>query len=341
MAGQNRHPNFDLEPLDQLRQAPYKFDFYQALRLMECLNKKKPRLGYSAKPADDLVRLGQKPSMQFAPSMLASFKLDGKRAAVLKVFFFGVFGPNGPLPLHLTEYARSRIRHAKDETFAEFADLFHHRLLSLFYRAWADKEPTVQLDRPDHDRFSFYVGSLTGMAEPSLRKRDEISDHTKLHFAAHLACHCRHAEGLQVILQDYFQVPVRLDEFVGEWLDMPADSYCFLDQDETTGQLGVSTVIGTRSWQCQHKFRITIGPLTLEQYEKMLPNGENLTKLHGLVRNYVGFELTWDVNLVLKAAEVPSLQLGGHGRLGWTSWLQAGKRQQAVNDLFLNMERMV
>lgn len=341
MAGQNGQPNLDLKLLDQLRQAPYKFDFYQALRLMECLNKQKPRLGYSAKPADDPIRLGQRPSLRFAPATLASFELQEERAAVLKVLFFGVFGPNGPLPLHLTEYARNRILHAKDETLAEFVDMFHHRLLSLFYRAWADKEPCAQLDRPERDRFSFYVGSLTGIAEASQRRRDAISDHTKLHFAAHLACHTRHAAGLETMLGDYFQVPVRIKEFVGEWLDMPADSYCFLNQDETTGQLGVSAVIGTRSWQCQHKFRIAVGPLTLEQYENFLPEGGNLDRLRSLLRNYVGFELSWDVNLLLLPEEVPSAQLGRYGRLGWTSWLQAGKRQAAVNDLFLNMEQTV
>ncbi len=341
MAGQNGHPNPDLELLARLQSEPYKFGYYQALRLIECLNKQKPRLGYSARPADDPLRLGQKPSLQFAPSTVASFSPGGEHAAAMKVLFFGVFGPNGPLPLHLTEFARSRIRHAKDATFAEFADIFHHRLLSLFYRAWADKEPTVQLDRPQRDRFSFYVGSLAGIGEPSQRQRDEISDHTKLHFAAHLGCHTRHAEGLEAMLQDYFRIPVRLEEFVGEWLDMPDDGYCFLDRNENTGQLGVSAVIGTRSWQCQHKFRITIGPLSLQHYEKMLPQGENLARLRSMVRNYVGFEFNWDINLVLHAEEVPSVQLGRYGRLGWTSWLQAGKRQAAANDLFLNMEHMV
>ena len=344
MAGKNGHSNaglVDLELLRQLQQTPYKFGFYQALRLLECINNRKPRIGYSARPSDDPVRLGQQPSLQFAPSTLASFTIKGDQAAALKVFFFGMFGPNGPLPLHLTDFARSRIRHAKDATFAEFADIFHHRLLSLFYRAWADKEPTVQLDRPERDRFSLYVGALTGMSEASQRRRDEIADHTKLFFSAHLGCHTRHAEGLEAMLKDYFQVPVQLEEFIGEWLEMPEDSYCYLDQDENTGQLGCSAVIGTRSWQCQHRFRVKIGPLTLQQYESLLPNSQHLMKLRALVRNYVGFELKWDVNLQLQPEEVPSVQLGSYGLLGWTSWLQAGKRQHAVNDLFLNMEQTV
>jgi type VI secretion system protein ImpH len=350
MAGKNWNQSDNIELLTRLQQEPYQYGFFAALRQLECLYKNKPRIGYSVKPADDAVRFGQMPSLQFAPSTLASFDAKGStiskvkvsklKVSKLKVFFFGVFGPNGPLPLHLTEFARSRIRNSKDDTFAEFADLFHHRLLSLFYRAWADKEPTVQFDRSDKDRFAFYVGSLLGIGEPSLQRRDAIPDYTKLHFAAHLGCHTRHASGLKSILSDYLQMPVQIQEFIGEWLNIPADSYCLLDNDTSTGQLGVSAVIGTRSWQCQHKFRLTIGPLDVQEYESLLPIGDKLESLRSLVRNYIGFEFSWDINLLLKKEQVPDIQIGRYGRLGWTSWLSTDKRETEVNDLYLNMGGM-
>ena len=341
MAGKDRNQNLNVDLLTSLQQEPYKFGFYAALRQLECLYSDNPRIGYSVKPADDIVRLGQMPSLQFAPSTLASFDVKGKGASKLKVFFFGVFGPNGPFPLHLTEFARSRIRNSKDDTFAEFVDLFHHRLLSLFYRAWADKEPTVQLDRPDKDRFAFYVGSLLGIGGAALQQRDAVHDNTKLHFAAHFACHTHHASGLKNILSDILQMPIQIEEFIGEWLPIPKDSYCYLDNDPDTGQLGVSAVIGTRTWQCQHKFRIIIGPLDLSEYESLLPIGDKLESLCYLVKNYIGFEYSWEVNLVLKKAQVPTVQLGDYGRLGWTSWLKSGKREVNVNDLYLNMGERV
>lgn len=339
MASQNRNQSIAIETLNELQREPYKYDFYQSLRLIECIYRDKQRFGHSAKPSDDAIRLGQLPTMQFAPATIAAFEKNENSIAALKVYFFGVFGPNGPLPFHLTEYVRNRIHAGKDPTIAGFADLFHHRLLSLFYRAWADKEPTVQLDRPEKDRFSFYVGSFLGIAEHSQKQRDEISDHTKLHFAAHMGGKTKHASGLRAILNAYFQIPIKIKEFVGEWLAIPNDSLCYLNADQRVGQLGVSATIGTRSWQCMHKFRIVAGPLSLQQFESFLPNGRKITALCSLVKNYIGFELGWDINLILQKEDVPAVQLGKYGQLGWTSWLLTQNRSQDSNDLFIDMEK--
>jgi type VI secretion system protein ImpH len=144
-----------------LQETPYKFGFYQTLRRIECAHPDKPRLGVSLRPVDDAVRLTQEPSLAFAPSTLASFRpRRGNDASRLGVYFFGMFGPNGPLPLHLSEYARDRLRNSDDPTFSEFLDIFHHRMLSLFYRAWANAQPAVNFDRPDQDRFSVYTGAF-------------------------------------------------------------------------------------------------------------------------------------------------------------------------------------
>lgn len=340
MAGTNWNKDPDLDLIADLSKEPYAFGFYAALRQLECLYHDHPLLGRSARPGDDAIRLGQTPSLQFAPSTIDSFIAKPEALPQLQVLFFGLFGPNGPLPLHLTELARQRIRNAKDTTLADFADMFHHRLLSLFYRAWADKEPTVQLDRPKQDRFSCYIGSLLGMGDDSLRHRDSLPDHTKLHFAAHLGCQTQHSEGLESIIKFFFQIPANIHEFIGEWLEVPGDCYCYLDSGKATGQLGVSSAIGIRSWQCRHKFRITLGPLSLGEYESFLPAGNRLKSLLALVNNYVGFELNWDLNLILKKDEVPTLQIGNYGRLGWTSWLKTDKRLSDANDLYLAREKM-
>ncbi len=89
----------------------------------------------------------------------------------VSILSFGLFGPNGPLPVHLTEYARERIYHHQDTSLRAFADLFHHRLALLFYRAWADAQPTVSLDRADNRRFEDYLSSLIGMGQPGQQEQ--------------------------------------------------------------------------------------------------------------------------------------------------------------------------
>jgi len=337
MAGKDRNQNADIALLQAMGDEPYRFGFFEAMRQIECMHRDAPRLGKSLRPADDPVRLGQRPSLRFASSTLASFQ-QRQEAPLLQVYFMGLLGPNGPLPLHLTEYIRQRKLNARDPVPAEFLDMFHHRLLSLFYRAWADKEPTVHFDRPEDDRFAFYVGALCGLAPPALRRRDAMPDAAKLHFSAYLGGHTKHAHGLASMLQNYFHITVKIRELVGEWLDIPTESYCYLDDDEDTGQLGVSAVCGTRSWQCQHKFTVQLGPIDFKDYQRMLPSGNKLRILRDVVRNYIGLEFTWDLNLVLEKQQVPPARLGEQVRLGWTSWLPTEKRNNDANELYLLVE---
>jgi type VI secretion system protein ImpH len=335
MADQDRAAAHAL--IEALRQEPYRFDFFHALRLIESVYADKPRLGTSLKAADDPVRLAQDADLEFAPSTLASLASGGDgRPVRLAVHFLGLFGPNGPLPLHLTEHVRARTRHHNDRTFARFADIFHHRMLSLFYRAWASAQPTVSHDRPASDRFAAYIGSLCGVGAPSLQHRDAMPDAAKLHYVGLLACQTRHADGLRAMIEDFFQIATEIQEFVGEWMDIAVSDQTRLGISLSTAALGRSTVVGERVWGCQHKFRIVLGPLGFGRYRALLPGGGDLIALIAVVRNYMGDELAWDLNLVLRHDEVPALRLDGAGQLGWTTWLGPRKGTAPANDLRLN-----
>src|SRR5262249_37180338 len=144
----------------ELAAAPYRYDFYQTLRRIECLYEDRPRWGRALRPIDEPVRLGQEADLSFAPAPLASVDRRDGRVPRLQVRLFGLFGPNGPLPIHLTEYARERLQHAGDSTLSRFLDVLHHRFLALFYRAWAQAQPTVNRDRPRDDRFTVYIGTF-------------------------------------------------------------------------------------------------------------------------------------------------------------------------------------
>jgi type VI secretion system protein ImpH len=320
-----------------LSEAPQTFGFFAVMRLLEALHPSSPRFGRSVKPGQDSLRLGQEPAVSHAPASLASIEPGGgTRPDRLLVHFLGLFGPDGPLPLHLTEYVRDRYRNHGDASPWRFIDLFHHRALSLFYRAWADVRPTVSFDRPHQDRFSHYVGALMGLATPGLRDRDAMPDLTKLHFAGLFAGQTRHAEGLGQILSAFFTMPVRVESFQGAWLKLPEGDWSRLSDGAPTAELGKSILLGARVWSRQHKFRLVFGPLSLAEYERLLPGGLSFHRLVPIVRNYAGDALIWDVTLVLRAAEVPSIQLGRYGRLGWTAWLKPRHSTTDAADLHLD-----
>jgi len=321
----------------RLATTPHEFEFYQVMRLLEALHAGRPRFGRSARPSDDVLRFAQEPSVTHAPASLAGYEkgADG-RADRLIVHFFGLFGTDGPLPLHLTEYARDRRRNHNDPTFARFVDVFHHRALSLFYRAWADVRPTVSFDRPEQDRFGQYMASLIGLGTLGLRDRDAMPDLTKLHFAGHLSAQTKHAEGLASILSAFFTMKVRVGGFIGAWLSLPPADYSRLSGGGATAGLGQSTLLGARVRTRQDKFRIVFGPLTLAEYERLLPGGLSFHRLIPIVRNYAGDVLIWDLNLILKREEVPGMQLGQQGRLGWTTWLMPRRAETDAADLFLD-----
>jgi len=202
----------------------------------------------------------------------------------MTVSFFGMMGPNGPLPLHMTEYARDRMRNSGDHVLVRFFDIFHHRMLSLFYRAWARNQQTVSHDRAAdsaaegpgssrvvHDRFAMYIASMIGRGERSALNRDDVSDLSKLYYSGRLASSTRNSEGLAAILSSYFSVPCKIEPFVGQWIDLPEESKCHLGRSQETGTLGMTAIVGSRVWDVQSKFRIRLGPMDFETFSSLLP----------------------------------------------------------------------
>jgi type VI secretion system protein ImpH len=326
--------------LARLTDVPHDYDFYQTLRRLECFYDDRPRWGEAQRPVDEPVRLGQDPDLSFAPAPLAWFGREpGDVKPRLQVRLFGLFGPNGPLPTHVTEYARDRLRNAGDRTLSRFLDLFHHRFVALFYRAWAQAQPHVNRDRPDADRFGGYVGSFVGLRPAAVRNRDTVQDTAKLRHVGVLIRHVRNAGGLQSILEHFFRVPVRIEQFVMHWMMLAPGGRTSLSREGAT--LGYGAVLGGRVWDGQHKFRVHIGSLTLEQYESFLPGGARLRKLIDWIAFYLSFELDWDVRLILKHDQVPPLTLNGTRRLGWTTWVGARRTSRDADDLCLHPEAVI
>jgi type VI secretion system protein ImpH len=244
-----------------------------------------------------------------------------------------MLGPNGPLPLHLTEYVWQRVKHHGDHTFARFLDLFHHRMLSFLYRAWVDANPAISHDRPETDRSPSQLGAFLGVGTSALREKDALGDSARRYYAGQFADPVAHPEGLRALIEDHFGVPATIEEFVGEWAEIPP--HCLwrmpdpaLGPAAESGRLGLSTTLGSRVWLVQNRFRIVLGPLSRLQFNRVSPGGPDVAALTSMVRGYAGDGMRWDFRLRLLPEAVPTLQLG-QAIIGQTSWLwSTGEKPQ-------------
>ena len=328
-----------------LSEAPREHDFFAVLRHVEALRPDLPRIGAALRPSQEALRLGQDPELDFAPSALESFSVGARSGPRLGVRFFGLLGPQGPMPLHFTEYVRERLRFRGDATLARFLDVFHHRLLALFYRAWAQAQPTVHHDRPGSDRFGAWLGASFGAQDAGPAPR-ALPEEARLFQAGLLGSRSRHAEGLVKLLRQYFRVPVRIEQHVPQWLVLQDDDRSRLGfsrsrperRDAVAPQLGVSATSGSKCRDRQYKFRVALGPLTLARYHDFLPGGRAWSRLREWVQHYAGLDLRWDVELTLAADQVPEPRLGRAVRLGVSAWIgrpDEAQRSRDRNDLRL------
>lgn len=331
---------------ERIEARPAGFDLFQALRRIEALHADRPRLGDAMRPGDEPVRFAEEASLTFAPASIASLERAATPPRVVQRIF-GFLGPNGALPIHLTEYARERQMHHGDRTFAAFLGMLVNRFGLFFYRAWARANPVVDLDRPESAPVVRHVGALVGLAEESTRGRDALGDFAPLHFVGRLARSARDADGLEAWIRLHFGVPVRVEQFCGHWMPLAREERSRLKRDGEHG-LGRGAVLGGSVWDVQHKFRIVIGPLGWDRFTTLLPGGGPLDQLQAMVRHYVGFEFAWDLRLILKQEDVPAWSLGrrpGVGLLGRTAWLKGGmkdakgaRRDKDADELVMNVE---
>ena len=367
---QDSLPNADLVGkqrraiLQSLAQRPHGFEFFQAVRLLtrialsnsDDFEESARPVGHDYAPQSELVRFRSLPSHTFPGAEIHSFDasqsetVSGRpRPAEMTISFLGLTGPVGALPQHYTQTVIDRIRY-KDHALRDFLDLFNHRAVSLFYRAWEKHRVLPLMERAEAERrddpFTRVLFSFVGLGSPGLRNRLDASDATFVYYSGLYSHYPRNAQSLERLIAEIYGLPAAVLQFVGQWLRLETDEQTSLPSDALLGgrncRLGVESIAGQRVWTVESKFRIRLGPMGHEAFQRMLPDSCLLTQLAQVVRTYAGPELDFDVQLVLRRDEVPECQLSdaesGGPRLGWNTWACSVAKATDAEDAVFEVE---
>lgn len=326
-------------------------DFFQAIRRIEALTSQLPRVGHASRASQEAIRIRQSSSLDFAPSTIQRIDTGSDGRAHLSQRFFGLLGPGGPLPLQFTEDVRHRSRHEDDAALEAFLNLFQHRMATLFYRAWSSSRGAIQRDRPNDDRFSAYVGAISGVMPHAAGtlpegisddRPDAQSDEPKrandarLYFTGRIGSRHRNAEGLQAIVSSTFHVSSAVRSFVLRHLRLQPEDLSKLSRNATPlgrgGCLGQSVVLGRTVPDRRSMIGLDLGPIPFHLFESLLPGGSSHEVLQETIRSYVGPGIDCRVRLILDHRTVPRMSLGRQGSLGRNAWLHCKRPTENISD---------
>ncbi len=327
-----------------LRKDPWSFQFFQAVRLLEKLHPNRSPVGRFVHPSKEMLRFSVPASTAFPASAIQELQWRENGPPLMVVNFMGLTGPQGLLPLYYSELIRERVRQ-KDRTLIAFFDLFNHRMISLFYQAWEKYRFTVAYERGERDRFSHHLLDIIGLGTQGLQDRQSVADDSLLFYSGLFALKTRSAVTLERILQDYFDAPIAVEQFVGAWQPISADDQCcFNEYDSFSEQLGIGAVVGDEVWDQNSRVRIRIGPLPLARYIEFLPDGSAFQPMRAMTRFYAGDEIEFDMQLILKRDEVPACELNlamptGSvvPQLGWSTWAKTAPMGYDPGDTILSL----
>ena len=317
------------------------YQFFQAVLLLERLRESGRPLGGFGGPSDEVVHIGVNPSLAFPPSEIQALELPDKGPARMTVNFMGLVGPLGVLPHAYTTLVAERIR-AKDTSLRDFLDLFHHRMISLFYRAWRKHRFTVDVEEGLTDRVSEHVMDLGGMGLEGFRARSPVPDEVMVEYGALLMPVQRGGLALEELLKDHFGVPAHVEQFVGGWYPLTGKDRCALgDDDSASSQLGLGAAAGNEVWDQQARVRIRLGPLEKEAFDRFLPGGRDHDALRDITRFFSHDQFDFEVQLVLESDQVPACVLGGSAEtdqpLGWGTWVRSAPRARDADETVFSL----
>lgn len=346
-----------------IQESPEKYSFFQAVRLLERalksnnqeLNSSERDMSYGnpvarfVPPGSEAIRFATSQTLKFTASDLA--KVTKKKIShsvvpriqwKVAVNFMGLTGAQGVLPYHYTELILKRLK-IKDESFAKFLDLFNHRLISLFYQSGTKYNLPIEYERKKLNPPSFSTRdsqtqvllSLIGLGTDKLTNRQYTSDESLIFYSGLLSQQLRTASGLAQILRSHFDIPVQIEEFVGQWQELIDDVRSKLPSQQLplgqNSQLGKTTILGRRGWFAQGKIRIILGPLSKKQAQKFAPDTKALYAMNEIVQFYLGMEHEYDfIVRIIRSDSLDKAQLDPKNPpiMGWNTWVVSKSKQE-------------
>ena len=347
---------FEPAVIERLFKEPYRFEYFQAVRMLELWLRKHgaPQHGLVA----NFLRFQNSTSLRFPASQLEAIQAEPRtiepsvaalgealRSSTLKWIrvtptFMGLLGNHGVLPVHYTERIAEQQFNEKDDSARAFLDTFSNRSLALFYEAWRKYRLHLKYELGGKDSFLPLLLGLAGVGNPALRRRlsrpehGAVLDESLAYFAASLRQRPVSAVQMARVLSEYFGQPIRVEQFVGAWYGVPPVQQSTLGCDSAT--LGTRAIAGERVWQRDLRLRLVVGPLDRAGFEAFLPGGLGARALKSLATMFTGLALEYEVELVLRAADVQGASLSGErhaGRLGWGTYLVAGPQKEDRKDV--------
>lgn len=335
--------------IQRLRDEPYRFEFFQAVRLLlgwhrnNSVEREQDILG-------QIIRFRSSASLAFPPSEIESLVFETRdhepgaktrnqtasgseparhMAVSLTPSFIGLTGPLGVLPRHYTQHVSEREIYHRDTASRAFLDIFSTRAIALFYQAWLKYRLHLQYESDRESRFLPMVLGLSGLGLSGTRERlqnrspksGSVSDESLAYYAGALRQRPQSVQWFSRVVADYFQIACRMEQFIGQWFSLP-DHEC-TRLGETNGELGKTTLCGSRVWDRQTKVRLTLGPLRRQRFREFLPGACGASSLRHFFRLMVGTTFDCEVRLLLDSRDAVPAALGRPAdvRLGWDSWL--------------------
>lgn len=341
--------------IQRLLDEPYRFQFFQAVRVFELWFKQN---GVPHERAvTDYLRFKNRTSLSFPASQLEALSpypatLDKTDAGLLAAFragelahigitpsFMGFLGGNGALPAHYTESIAEHLLFEKDDSPRAFLDTFSNRAVALFYQAWRKYRLELKYELGGQDRFLPLLLSLAGLGSETLRDRltadgDGVLDQTMGYYAAAVRHRPASTSYMQRVLSEYFAVPVAMAQFVGCWYDVPAHQQTMLGSRNAS--LGAQAMVGARVWQRDLRMRLVIGPLARADFESFLPGARAAVSLEKMLTMFSGVSLEYEVQLILRRSDVQGTSLvtpRAGGRLGWDCFMNTEQAEEDRQDV--------